>query len=160
MVIYKPVVIATDWGFTATVTTDYYGQFSAATTCPYPAGGGTREYHITATFYEDQDLTGSSTTVLYQVIGKIPTTITISYVANRVFQGYLRRADTSAYLAYMPVKLTVHYLSGSTWQTGTFDLQTRHDGLWELEFLFYWNSATISFEGDETYASSSATVTR
>jgi len=63
-------------------------------------------------------------------------------------------------LVYKPVKLTVTYLSGTTWQTTTYDLQTRQDGYWNLEFLFYWNSATVTFEGDETYAPSSATVTR
>jgi len=56
--------------------------------------------------------------------------------------------------------LTVTYLFGTTWRTDTFDLQTRHDGLWELEFLFYWNRATIAFEGDDTYAPSTATITR
>jgi len=29
-----------------------------------------------------------------------------------------------------------------------------------LEFVLYWDSATITFEGDATYASSSATITR
>jgi len=156
MVVGKPVEIKTGWGFSTVLTTDYYGQFSVTTNCP--AQGGT--YPITATFYEDQDLTGSSTTISYEVIAKIPTTITISYVGNREFGGYLRRADTGAYLAYKPVKLTVHYLSGTSWQTATYDLQTRQDGYYSLEFLFYWNQATISFEGDETYAPSSATITR
>jgi len=156
MVVGKPVEVVTGWGFSATLTTDYYGRFSAITNCP--SQGGT--YPITATFYEDQDLTASSTTISYEVIAKIPTTITISYVGNREFGGYLRRADTGAYLAYKPVKLTVTYLSGTAWRTDSFDLQTRHDGYYSLEFLFYWNSATISFEGDETYASSQATITR
>ena len=156
MAVGKPVYVTTGWGFSTVVTTDYYGQFSVITNCP--STGGT--YPITATFYEDQDLLGNSTTIQYEVIAKIPTTIAISYVANRQFEGYLRRADTGAYLAYKPVKLTVRYLSGATWQTATYNLQTRHDGCWTLEFLFYWNSATISFEGDETYASSSATITR
>jgi len=91
---------------------------------------------------------------------KIPTSIAISYIANREFGGYLRRTDTGEYLAYRLVKLTVTYLSGTTWRTDTFDLQTRQDGYWNLEFLFYWNRATIVFEGDETYASSTATITR
>jgi len=105
-------------------------------------------------------LTASSRTISYEVIAKIPTTITISYVANRQFEGYLRRTDTGAYLAYKPVKLMVTYLSGTTWRTDTFDLLARQDGYWSLEFLFYWNSATVVFEGDETYASSSAAITR
>jgi len=156
MVVGKPVEIVTGWGFSKVLTTDYYGRFSAITNCP-PQGG---TYPITATFYEDQDLTASSTTISYEVIAKIPTTITISYVANRQFEGYLRRADTGAYLSSKPVRLTVHYLSGTTWQTATFDLQTRQDGYYSLEFLYYWNSATIMFEGDETYAPSTAAITR
>jgi len=156
MVVGKPVEIATGWGFSTVLTTDYFGKFSVATNCP--STGGT--YPIIATFYEDQDLLGNSTTIQYEVIAKIPTSITISYVGNREFGGYLRRQDTGTYLAYKPVKLTVRYLSGATWQTATYNLQTRHDGYWTLEFLFYWNTATISFEGDETYASSSATITR
>jgi len=156
MVVGKPVEVVTGWGFSKVLTTDYYGLFSTITNCP--SQGGT--YPVTATFYEDQDLTASSTTISYEVVAKIPTTITISYVGNREFGGYLRRADTGAYLAYKPVKLTVTYLSGTTWRTDSFDLQTRQDGYWSLEFLFYWNSATVVFEGDETYASSSAAITR
>jgi len=156
MVVGKPVEIKTGWGFSTVVATDYYGRFSVTTNCPSTGGA----YNVTATFYEDQDLAGSSTTISYDVIAKIPTTLTISYVGNREFGGYLRRADTGAYLVYKPVKLTVTYLSGTTWQTTTYDLQTRQDGYWNLEFLFYWNSATVTFEGDETYAPSSATVTR
>ena len=163
MVINTPVTVSTDWGFSTVLTTNYYGQFSVETNCPSTGAlNATRTYQITATFYEDEDLTGTSTTISYEVIAKILTTITISYVAFRQFAGYLRRADTGwgEYLAYKPVKLTVHYFSGTTWQTATFNLQTRHDGYYSLEFLFYWNWATISFEGDETYASSQATITR
>jgi len=160
VVVNKPVTLTTDWGFSTTVTTNYDGQFAATTTCPYPPGGGTKDYHITAKFYADQDFFEGSTTITYQVIGKIPTSITIGYVGNREFGGYLRRVDTGAYLPYMPVKLTVHYLLGVTWRTDTFNLQTRHDGYWNLEFVLYWDSATITFEGDATYASSSATITR
>jgi len=160
VVVNKPVTLTTDWGFSRTVTTNYDGQFAVTTTCPYPPGGGTRDYYITAKFYADQDFFEGSTTITYQVIGKIPTSITISYVGNREFGGYLRRTDTGAYLAYMPVKLTVHYLLGVTWRTDTFNLQTRHDGYWNLEFVLYWDSATITFEGDATYAASSATITR
>ena len=156
MVVGKPVEVMTGWGFSKVLTTDYCGRFSVITNCP--SQGGT--YPITATFYEDQDLTASSTTISYEVVAKIPTTITISYVGNREFGGYLRRADTGAYLAYKPVKLTVTYLSGTTWRTDSFDLQTRQDGYWSLEFLLYWNQATIAFEGDETYAPSQATITR
>ena len=156
MVVGKPVEIKANWGFITILTTDYYGRFSVTTDCP-PTGG---TYNITATFYEDQDLAGNSTTIQYQVIAKIPTTLTIGYVGNREFAGYLRRQDTGTYLAYKPVKLTVTYLSGTIWQTTTYDLQTRQDGYYSLEFLFYWNRATIAFEGDETYASSSATITR
>jgi len=156
MVVGKPVTITADWGFSTIAVTDYYGRFSVTTNCPSTAG----TYPITATFYEDQDLRGNSTSILYVVTSKIPTSITISYIANREFGGYLRRADTGAYLAYRPVKLTVTYLSGTTWRTDTFDLQTRQDGYYSLEFLFYWNQATIVFEGDETYASSQATITR
>jgi len=152
----KPVAITAGWGFSTVLTTDYYGRFSVVTNCP--STGGT--YPITATFYEDQDLAGNSTTLQYEVIAKIPTSITIGYVGNREFAGYLRRADTGGYLAYKPVRLTVTYLSGTTWQTTTYDLQTRQDGYWSLEFLFYWNRATISFEGDETYAPCIATITR
>ena len=155
-VVGKPVRITVNWDFSATVVTGPDGQFSVTTDCP--STGGT--YSITATFYEDQDLTGSSATVSYEIIAKILTTITIGYVGNREFAGYLMRQDTGAYLAYKPVKLTVHYLSGTTWQTATFDLQTRQDGYYSLEFLFYWNSATVVFEGDETFAPSSATITR
>jgi len=156
MVVGKPVEITTGWGFRTVATTDYYGKFSVTTNCP--STGGT--YPITATFYEDQDLTGNSTTIQYEVIAKIPTTITISYVGNREFGGYLKRQDTGAYLANKPVRLTVTYLSGTTWRTDSFDLQTRQDGYWSLEFLFYWNRATVSFEGDETYAPSTTTITR
>jgi len=156
MVVNKPVEIATGWGFKTVATTDYYGRFSAATNCPSTAGS----YTLTATFYKDQDLTGSSTTITYQITAKIPTTVTISFVGNREFTGYLRRTDTGGYLAYKPVKLTVTYLYGGTWQTTTYDLQTRQDGYWSLEFLFYWNRATIVFEGDETYAPSQVTITR
>jgi len=105
-------------------------------------------------------MTGTSTTIRYEVIAKIPTSLTISYVGNREFGGYLKRADTGGYVGNKPVKLTVTYLYGTTWRTDTFDLQTRQDGNYSLEFLFYWNSATITFEGDETYAPSSATITR
>jgi len=156
MVVGKPVEIRTGWGFNTILTTDYYGRFSVTTNCP-PTGG---TYNITATFYEDQDLYGSTASTSYEVIAKIPTTITISYVANRQLEGYLRRQDTGTYLAYKPVKLTVTYLSGTTWQTTTYDLQTRQDGYWSLEFLFYWRTATIAFEGDETYASSATTISR
>jgi len=156
VVINSSVTVTTGWGFSTVLTTNYYGQFSVSTSCP--STGAT--YQITATFYEDQDLKGNSTTIQYQVIAKIPTTITISYVANRQFEGYLRRADTGAYLAYKPVKLTVTYLSGTTWQIATFDLQTRQDGYYSLEFLFYWKEANILFGGDETYTASQATITR
>lgn len=156
VVVGKPVTITTNWGFSRTITTDYNGAFSVTTNCPSTGG----MYTITATFAEDSDFTGSSASITYEVIAKIPTRISISYVGNRVFQGYLQRADTWAYLPYMPVKLTVTYLYSGAWRTITFDLQTRHDGLWELEFLFYWSSATIVFEGDATYAPSSATITR
>ena len=156
MVVRKPVTITAGWGFSTVLTTDYYGRFSISTNCPSTGG----IYSIIATFYEDEDLTETSTTIQYEVVAKIPTTITISYVGNREFGGYLRRADTGAYLANKLVKLTVTYLSGTAWQTATYDLQTRQDGYYSLEFLFYWNTATIVFEGDETYASSSATITR
>ena len=156
VVVGKPIGITVNWDFSATVVTGPDGQFSVTTDCP--SMGGT--HSITATFYEDQELTGSSATVNYEVIAKIPTTITIGYVGNREFGGYLKRADTGAYLGYKPVKLTVTYLSGSTWRTDTFDLQTRFDGYWSLEFLFYWSSATVNFAGDETFASSSASITR
>jgi len=156
VIVGAPVEITTDWGFRTNATTDDQGQFSATTTCP--STGGT--YQITAKFYEAEDLTGASTTITYQVTAKIETSTTISFVGNREFAGYLRRQDTGAYLAYKPVKLTVHYLSGGTWQTTTYDLQTRTDGYWSVEFLFYWNSATITFEGDETFAPSTATITR
>ena len=148
----------TCWGNTHTdIVTGDHGEFSL--TLPFcPSQGGT--YTITATFFEDLDLFGTSATITYQIIAKIPTAITISYVGNREFAGYLRRQDTGGYLGYKPVKLTVTYLSGSTWQTVTYDLQTRQDGYYSLEFLFYWRTATIAFEGDETYASSQATITR
>nr|MDO8135586.1 hypothetical protein [Candidatus Njordarchaeum guaymaensis] len=157
-VVGKPVEIATCWGFRTVVTTDYAnpGQFSVTTNCPSQEG----TYTITATFSKDEDLTGTSTTIQYEVTAKIPTTITISYVGNRQFEGYLRRADTGAYLTYKPVRLTVTYLYTGTWWTATYELQTRYDGYWSLEFLFFWNSATIIFQGDETYASSSNTITR
>jgi len=151
-----PVEITISWGFRTNATTDDQGQFSATTTCPSTGGN----YQITAKFYEAEDLTGASTTITYQVIAKIETSITISFIGNKEFAGYLTRKDTGAYLAYKPVKLTVHYLSGTMWQTTTFDLQTRQDGYYSLEFLFYWNSATITFEGDETFAPSTAIITR
>jgi len=156
MVVNKPVEVTTGWCSTTTLTTDDYGRFSVTTTCP--TTGGT--YTITATFYKDQELTGSSATITYEVIQKIETTITIGYVGNREFTGNLRRTDTGSYLAYKPVKLRVTYLLGGAWRTDTFNLQTRHDGCWNLEFLLYWDSATITFEGDETFAPSSATITR
>jgi len=156
VVVGAPVEITTSWGFGTSVVTDDQGQFSVTTTCP--STGGT--YQITAKFYEDGDLSGASETITFQVIAKIETSITISFVGNNEFTGYLTRKDTGAYLANKPVKLTVHYLSGGTWQTTTYDLQTRHDGYWNLEFLLFWNSATISFEGDETYALTSAQITR
>lgn len=156
MIVGKPVEIKTGWGFRAVVTTDSYGRFYATTDCP--SKGGT--YPITATFYEDQDLAGTSTTIQYEVIANILTKISMAYVGNRYFEGYLQRADTGEYLAYKPVKLTITYLYGSTWRTDTFDLQTRHDGYYNLEFLYYWRTAIIIFEGDETYGPSSATITR
>jgi len=156
IVVGRPIRITVNWDFSATLVTGPDGQFSVTTDCP--STGGT--HSITATFYEDQDLTGSSATVSYEVIAKIPTTVTISYVGNREFGGYLRRTDTGSTLPHKPVKLTVTYLLGGTWRTDTFDLQTRYDGSWNLEFLFYWSSATIAFEGDATYDSSSATITR
>jgi len=160
VVIGKPVEITTGWGFRAVVTTNDRGEFSVDTTVPSTVYSPPVPYPITATFYEDQDLTGASAIITYEVIAKAPTTITISYVGNREFGGYLRRADTGAYLVYKPVKLTVTYLSGTTWRTDSFDLQTRQDGYYSLEFLLYWNQATIAFEGDDTYAPSSATITR
>jgi len=157
-VVGKPVEIATCWGFRTVVTTDYGnpGQFSVTTNCP--SQGGT--YTITATFYKDEELTGTSTTIQYEVISKTPTTITISYIGNREFGGYLRRVDTGAYLGYKPVKLTIHFFLQGMWWTATYELQTRGDGYWSLEFYFYWNSATIVFEGDETYAPCSNTITQ
>jgi hypothetical protein len=158
MVVGKPVELTTGWGFTTTLTTDYYGRFSVTTNCP--AQGGT--YPVTATFYEDEDLTGSSTTIQYEVIAKIPTTITISFVGNRYFQGYLRRADTNALLPYKPVKLTVEYTTdgGRTWRTVTWSFTTTSAGSWSFEFMYLWRKATIVFEGDETFAPSQATITR
>ena len=155
VVLGKPIRITVNWDFSATVVTGPDGQFSVTTDCP--STGST--HSITATFYEDQELTGSSATISYEVIAKIPTVITISYVGNREFGGYLKRADTGAYLGYKPIKLTVTYLYAGTWYTMTYELQTRLDGYWSLEFLFYWSSATVTFAGDETYASSSASIT-
>jgi len=160
VVIGKTVEITAGWGFRAVAVTNDRGEFSIDTSAPPTVYSPPVPYPITATFYEDEDLTGTSTTITYQIIAKIPTSITISYVANREFGGYLRRQDTGTYLAGKPVKLTVTYLSGTTWQTATFDLQTRQDGYYSLEFLFYWNQATIAFEGDESYAPSQATITR
>jgi len=47
-------------------------------------GAGT--YQITAKFYEAEDLTGASTTITYQVIAKIETSITITSSATRSLQ--------------------------------------------------------------------------
>ena len=60
----------------------------------------------------------------------------------------------------MALKLTITYSTddGVTWQTSTFDVETRHDGRWELKFVFYWRSATIVFEGNSLYAPSQATI--
>jgi len=98
MVMNTPITVTTGWGFGRVLTTNYYGQFSVETDCPSTGGN----YPITAIFYEDQDLYGSTASISYEVTAKIPTTISISYVANREFGGYLRRQDTGAYLAYKP----------------------------------------------------------
>jgi len=158
MVVGKPVTITTGWGFSTVLTTDDFGRFSVTTNCP--STGGT--YPITARFYEDQDLAGCSTTISYEVVAKIPTSISINWIGNRYFLGVLKRTDTGAELANKPVRLTVTYLSGGTYVTGTWDLTTDANGAWKSidPFPWYWTSATISFAGDETYAPSTATVTR
>jgi len=146
----------TTFSTTTTETTRTTVPTTTTTTITLPATTTTTQTSST-TFYTT---TTQTTSVTVPTTAATPTTISISYVANRQFEGYLRRADTGAYLAYKPVKLTVSYLSGTAWQTATFELQTRQDGAWELEFLFYWRTATITFEGGETYAPSSTTITR
>jgi len=158
VVVGKPVTITTGWGFSTIVTTDYYGRFSVTTNCP--STGGT--YPVTATFIEDQDLKGNSTSMSYEVTAKIPTSISVNWIGNRYFLGVLKRTDTGAELANKAVRLTVTYLSGGTYVTGTWDLTTDANGAWKSidPFPWYWTQATISFAGDETYAPSSATITR
>jgi len=158
MVVYAPVTITTGWGYSTVVTTDYYGRFSVTTNCP--ATGGT--YTITATFNGDGDLTGTSASMQYEVVAKIPTSISINWIANRFFLGVLKRTDTGAELVNMPVTLTVTYLSGGVYVTGTWDLTTDANGAWKSidPFPWFWTVATISFAGDETYMPSSSTITR
>jgi len=159
VVVGKTLHIAPTWlPRWRSVVTDDKGQFTI--TLIMPSDVPARTYSIAVYFGGDEDLPGTRTDIQYEVIERMRTSITISYVGNREFSGYLRRTDTGAYLAYRPVKLTVTYLSGTMWQTATYDLQTRQDGYYSLEFLFYWQTATIAFEGDETYAQCSATISR
>jgi len=150
--------LTTGWGLRTSLTTNVNGEFSVTTTAQ--STGGT--YDVAAYFVEDEDLTGCSASMQYEVVAKIPTAISINWIANRYFLGVLKRTDTNAELPNMPVRLTVTYLSGGTYITNSWDMTTDANGAWKSidPFPWYWTVATISFAGDATYDSSSSTITR
>lgn len=154
---------------TTTTTTAYtssaftFQQSTTTTTTTFLSTSTTASSLSTSATFSSTTTTSSLTS--YQTTAstaKIPTTITIQYSGNRRFQGDLKRADTGAYLARMPVKLTVTYLDGTTMRTATYNTSTGRDGSWRLQFpnnRYNWRKATILFEGDDTYALSQYAVT-
>ena len=156
MVVGKPVEIVTSWGFRTTVNTGSYsqehqGRFSVITNCP-PVGG---MYSITATFYEDQDLTGCSATISYQVTANVETTLSLSYLKVQSgmglatkFYGYLKEKDSGTPVAGKTVLVTI-LGGGSAW---THTVQTDNNGYYELVYtnnsgIFTWAEARFNGEG-------------
>jgi len=142
MVVNRPVEVRTGWGFGAVVNTDDYGRFAVSTTCPSMGGF----YDITATFYEDQDLEGNSTTISYQVIEYIETTLTLSHRYEsggmggaRRFYGYLREKNTGNPVPGKTVRLTI-YSGGYAF---IFDITTNSQGYYD--YLFTGNSGIFTW---------------
>jgi len=153
----KPVEIRTGWGFRAVVTTNGRGEFSINTTTPPTVYSPPVMFSITATFYEDEDLTGTFTTVQYQVLAKVETTLSLSHsriqygmgMATR-FYGYLKEKDSGAPVAGKTIQLTT-LGGGNAW---TYSLTTNSAGYYELAYtsdsgIFNW--AEASFNGDDPY---------
>jgi len=151
MVVNRPVEVRTGWGFVATVNTDDYGRFTVPTTCPSKGGF----YDITATFYEDQDLQGNSTTISYQIIEYIETTLTLSHSyeaggmgAARRFYGYLKEKNAGNPVRNKTVRLTI-YSGGYAF---VFDVTTNSQGYYDYLFttnngIFTWAEARFAGSG-------------
>jgi hypothetical protein len=151
MVVNRPVEVRTGWGFIATVNTDDYGRFTVPTSCPSKGGF----YDITATFYEDQDLQGNSTTKSYQIIEFIETTLTLTHRYEsggmggaRRFYGYLREKNTGNPVPNKTVRLTI-YSGGYGY---IFDVTTNSQGYYDYLFttnsgIFTWAEARFAGSG-------------
>jgi hypothetical protein len=160
VVVTKPVEITTGWGFKATVTVGADGRFSVVATGPSTGGS----YAVTVTFYEDQDLAGSSATVTYQVVQYVETVLSLGHrsVADnsgngRLFSGYLKEKNGGKPVASKTIKLTI--ISGGN--AMTFTLKTNSQGYYEYKFNGnggIFSSATASFAGDSTFLPSTAKV--
>jgi hypothetical protein len=160
VVVTKPVEITTGWGFKATVTVGADGRFSVVATGPSTGGS----YAVTVTFYEDQDLAGSSATVNYQVVQYVETVLSLGHrsVADnsgngRLFSGYLKEKNGGKPVAGKTIRLTI--VSGGS--AMTFTLETNSQGYYEYKFNGnggIFTSATASFAGDNTFLPSTAKV--
>jgi hypothetical protein len=158
VVVGASVEITTDWGLRTSAVTNDQGQFSVTANCS--SAGGT--YTITATFYEDQDLSGSSASIQYQVVAKIETTLSLSCVRISYgmglaakFYGFLTEKSSGAPVAGKTIHLTV-FGGGSGW---TYAVTTNSAGYYEYTYtnnsgMFNW--AEASFNGDDPYLPSSS----
>jgi hypothetical protein len=147
----KPVRIMADWGFSAVVTTGSDGKFSTTTSCS--SKGGT--YPVNATFVQDSELTGSFTSMSYQVLEYIETTLSLSdrYESSgmggaRRFYGYLKEKNTGKPVANMKIRLTI-YSGGYGY---IFDVTTNSQGYYDYLFttnggIFTWVEARFSGSG-------------
>jgi hypothetical protein len=114
-------------------------------------------YSITATFYEDQDLQGSSQTISLQVLEYIETTLSLSSSPTQSgmamatkFYGYLKEKDSGTPVAAKTVLVTV-LGGGSAW---TYTVQTDNNGYYEQIYtsnsgIFTW--AEARFNGEDMY---------
>jgi uncharacterized protein (DUF983 family) len=160
VVVSKSVEIAAGWGFKTTIAVSPDGRFSVVATGPSTGGS----YAVTVTFYEDQDLTGASTTITYQVAQFVETVLSLGHrsVADnsgngRLFSGYLKEKNGGKPVASKTIKLTI--VSGGS--AMTFTVQTDSQGYYEYMFTGnggIFTSATASFAGDNTFLPSTAKV--